>query len=144
MRIATLLHDKGAAVTTIRPEATIVEALSTLTSLGIGALVVSTDGHDILGIISERDVVRELDRRGAALLDLRVADVMTTEVFVCGPAATVDELMAIMTDRRVRHVPVVEDGGLAGIVSIGDVVKSQISELQRERAALYEYITTGR
>ena len=112
--------------------------------LRIGALVVSDDGRTILGILSEHDIVFGLAESGAAALETAVADVMTSEVITCERKTTVDHLMAMMTERRIRHVPVVEDGGLAGIISIGDVVKSRLRELVTETEQLSDYITHGR
>src|SRR5690606_9895236 len=123
MRIASILHRKGSDVVTISPQATVHDAVHTLCERGIGALVVSADRRHIDGILSERDVNFALAKHGPRTLDLRVEDVMTREVHTCDPDATVDQLMATMTERRVRHVPVVASNGLAGIVSIGDIVK---------------------
>jgi CBS domain-containing protein len=144
MRISSLLHTKGSFVATIEPGASVADVIDRLAEHGIGALVVSEDGEHITGIVSERDVVRRLRVDGVRVLDAKVDDIMTAEVHTCAPDAEVDSLMALMTDHRVRHVPVVVDGKLAGIVSIGDVVKQRIGELERENGALVEYITTGR
>jgi CBS domain-containing protein len=143
-RISSVLAAKGAAVATVEPSASVRDVLAGLARHGVGALVVSTDGRSITGIVSERDVVRALHEQGLDVLDAAVADLMTTAVHTCTPGDTVDELMQLMTEQRVRHVPVVVDGALAGIVSIGDVVKSRIGELVHENSALHEYITTGR
>jgi CBS domain-containing protein len=110
----------------------------------IGALVVSTDGRTIEGIISERDIVSALRSRGGDALEAVVADAMSTAVHTCEPDDETEHLMELMTNHRVRHIPVVAQGELAGIVSIGDVVKTRISELEFERRALVDYITTGR
>jgi len=115
-----------------------------LAALGIGALVVSSDGATIEGIVSERDIVRRLHTDGTSALGLAVAEVMTAEVATCTPDHDVDALMALMTEARIRHVPVTVADRLVGIVSIGDVVKVKLAELQKERDALMEYITTGR
>ena len=112
-----------------------------LRSHGIGALVVSSDGAHIDGIVSERDIVRGLAERHGALLDEPVEWIMTSTVFTCSPDDDTETLMAAMTDRRIRHVPVLDDGVLAGIVSIGDVVKHRITELEKDRKELVEYIT---
>ena len=109
----------------------------------VGALVVSADGRSVDGIVSERDVVRALHERGAGLLADPVSSVMTAQVHTCVPTAGVEELARTMTEHRVRHVPVVEDGALVGIVSIGDVVKARLDELEEERAQLVDYIQTG-
>jgi CBS domain-containing protein len=139
MLIVTLLRAKGDAVVTVSPSATVRELLDTLAEHRIGAVVVCSD-EEIAGIVSERDVVRHL-RGGAQLLDQPVSDIMTTDVVTCRGETAVDELMTTMTERRIRHVPVVDDAGaLVGIVSIGDLVKSRISELVSERDDLVGYI----
>lgn len=142
MLIEHILHRKGREVATIAADATVADAVALLGERNIGALVV-TDGDRIAGILSERDVVRALAGR-AGVLDQVVSDLMTTDVTTCGPRATVDELMRLMTDRRVRHIPVVDEGALVGIVSIGDVVKSRIDELQTETETLHDYLSSGR
>ena|SRR6478672_4144327 len=144
MRISGLLRAKGDFVATIPPDATLVQVLAGLADHGVGALVVTEDAKRILGIVSERDIARALHRDGTAALDRPVRDVMTAEVRTCKPDDTVDSLMALMTERRIRHVPVVVDGDLAGIVSIGDVVKHRVHELEGENTALVEYIQSGR
>jgi len=141
MRVTGVLKVKGDAVVTISPDRTLRDLVALLAEHGIGALVVSADGDGVDGIVSERDVVRRLDAGGADVLDEPVSAIMTTEVFTCEPEATVDELMAVMTERRIRHVPVLLDGRIAGIVSIGDVVKHRIAEIQGERDQLTAYIT---
>jgi CBS domain-containing protein len=143
MRIRDILRNKGTAVATVRPDATVRELLAMLAEHNIGAVVVSTDGRTIIGIVSERDVVRRMSMRGAALLDAPVSEIMTVDVRTCGPDDKVDGLRAIMTEHRIRHLPVVEDGVLTGIVSIGDVVKSAIEELETERQHLVGYIQTA-
>jgi len=140
VQISTLLAVKGTAVDTIRGDATVDLAVAELSRLGIGALVVSSDAQRIEGIISERDVVRKLHEFGDELLRRSVASIMSSKVYTCSPDDSTDLLMSIMTDRRIRHVPVVKDGILAGIVSIGDVVKSRIGDLEKDRAELFDYI----
>lgn len=144
MRVATILTGKGATVATIDTAATLADVAAELRLRGVGALVVSRDGRHILGIISERDLVRRLAERGDAALRETVETVMTREVHTCAPSDTSEELMAIMTERRTRHLPVVVDGVLAGIVSIGDIVKARLTELEIETRAMHDYITTGR
>jgi len=141
VRISSLLEQKGASVVTIAKEATVAEAVKALERNGIGALVVSDDGSRIDGILSERDVVRALGHHGGDLLDHPVHTIMTANVVTCAPDNDVESLMSAMTDNRVRHVPVVVDGKLVGLVSIGDVVKSRIGELEKDRKELEEYIT---
>lgn len=144
MQISQLLRHKAASeVATIPPGASVRDALAVLAARGIGALVVSSDGRRVEGIVSERDVARGLHERGAGLLGDPVSGVMTAEVHSCRPDVSVHELARLMTDRRVRHVPVVADGVLVGIVSIGDVVKARLDELEAERAHLVDYIQTA-
>lgn len=142
MRIADVLSNKGAAVATIAPETTVSQLLASLAALNIGAMVVvGVDG--LAGIVSERDVVRELHKRGGGLLGQPVSEIMTTVLATCTPRDTVDHLVVLMTQNRVRHVPVLDDGRLAGIVSIGDVVKTRMEELETEQQRLQDYITQG-
>jgi CBS domain-containing protein len=143
VRITQLLGRKGADVATIPADASVRAALAVLADRGIGALVVSSDGRRVEGILSERDIARGLHERGAVLLTEPVSGVMTGEVHTCRPDASLDELALLMTDRRVRHVPVVDGGALVGIVSIGDVVKARLDELETERAQLVDYIQTS-
>ncbi|MFI7441945.1 CBS domain-containing protein [Nonomuraea indica] len=140
MLIGTILRAKGSDVTTVPPEATVRELLARLAEHNIGAVVVSSDGTTITGIVSERDVVRHLHEHGAGVLDGPVSAIMTAEVRTVGLGDRVDELRKMMTTHRVRHMPVVEDGRLVGIVSIGDVVKSAIEELETEKASLVDYL----
>jgi CBS domain-containing protein len=140
MRITEVLAHKGShEVVTVRPDATVRELVSTLATHNIGALVVSTDGSSVEGIVSERDVVRRLGQ-DEAVLDSPVSAIMSVEVQTCDGHFTVNELMALMTTLRIRHVPVVTEGRLTGIVSIGDVVKSRMSELEFERDQLDSYV----
>ncbi|MFF2083195.1 CBS domain-containing protein [Nocardia sp. NPDC058176] len=140
MRIAEILRNKGAAVTTVEPQTTVRALLRVLAERNIGAVVVSPDGATITGIVSERDVVRRLHEHGAALLDQPVTDIMTAQVRTCGPEDHVDSLRTVMTEHRIRHMPVIERNRLVGIVSIGDVVKSAITELAAEREQLVDYL----
>ncbi len=143
MQISQLLRRKGHDVATIESGASVRAALALLAEKGIGALVVSSDGRSVEGIVSERDVARGLHERGAGLLAEPVSALMTAEVHTCLPGASVHDLARTMTDHRVRHVPVVEDGALVGIVSIGDVVKARLDELEEERKQLVDYIQTA-
>ena len=140
MLVSEILRGKGHEVATIERSATIAQAAAALAHHSIGALVVSSNGLTIEGILSERDVVRSVSRRGAAGLDDPVEHAMTTDVVTCGLDATIEELMVEMTQRRFRHVPVIDGGALAGIVSIGDVVNSRVGELEAERQHLSNYI----
>ncbi len=142
MRIADVLRNKGSAVATVTPDTTVDRLLAGLAEKNIGAMVVlGPDG--LVGIVSERDVVRKLHEHGADLLGQSVAEIMTTVVATCTPADSVDSLSALMTNNRVRHIPVLEGGHLAGIVSIGDVVKTRMEELKAEQEQLQAYITRG-
>ena len=142
MRINDVIRRKGTVVVTIGPDATVGELLDLLAEHGIGALVVSGDGQGVDGIVSERDVVRHLHSRGVDVLQARVSEIMSAEVTTCGPNDSVEQLMRQMTNLRVRHIPVVVDGVLHGIVSIGDVVKHRIDELQLERDELVGYLNS--
>jgi CBS domain-containing protein len=142
MRITDVLRRKGDAVATIGPDRTVTELMAQLAENKVGALVVSTDGVTVEGIVSERDVVRHLHRQGPSVLSSPLREIMTSKVRTCSPEASVEDLMRVMTEHRFRHVPVVLDGRLAGIVSIGDVVKHRIDELQSERDQLTAYITS--
>ena len=144
MQISQLLRHKGHDVATIDGAETVRSALALLAERGVGALVVSSDGRRVEGIVSERDVARGLNDRGAELLTDPVSSLMTAEVHTCPPGARVTDLAQTMTDHRVRHVPVVDDDGvLIGIVSIGDVVKARLDELEDERKHLQDYIQTA-
>ncbi|CAN5278929.1 CBS domain-containing protein [soil metagenome] len=142
MRIADVLRTKGDAVATITPQTSVGGLLNELALHNIGAMVV-VSAEGLVGIVSERDVVRKLHEHGADLLRRPVSDIMTTLVATCTPHDSVDSLSALMTKNRVRHVPVVVDGRLAGIVSIGDVVKTRMEELEAEHEQLQAYITQG-
>jgi CBS domain-containing protein len=140
MRISEVLAAKAShEVVTINPEATVRELLALLAQYNVGALIVSTDGSTLDGIVSERDVVRRL-HDNEDLLDRPVAQIMTTEVNTCTAEDTVNNLMQVMTDKRIRHVPVLADGQVTGVISIGDVVKSRMSELEFERDQLDSYV----
>ena len=144
MYVDSILAAKGVEVATIAPGATVRDAVAALGHHRIGALVVSSDGQTIDGIISERDVVRCLAEQAEGALAVLVADVMTSEVTTCGSKDTIEQLMWLMTSQRIRHLPVVDDEGrLAGIVSIGDVVKHRLGQLESENRALYDYMTKG-
>jgi CBS domain-containing protein len=140
MRINDVLRGKPRHdVVTISPDATVRELIRLLAQHNVGALIVSEDGSAVTGIVSERDVVRRLNESDDVLAS-PVSAIMTAEVQTCEGTTPVDELMQIMTDRRIRHVPVVEGGELSGIISIGDVVKSRIGELEFERDQLDQYV----
>ncbi|OHV03515.1 CBS domain-containing protein [Mycobacterium talmoniae] len=142
MRIADVLRNKGAAVVTIDPDASVRDLLAGLAEHNIGAMVVvGPDG--LQGVVSERDVVRELHAHGASMLARPVSTIMTSVVASCTKSDSVDDVSVLMTENRIRHVPVLEQGRLVGIVSIGDVVKTRIEELQAEQEQLQSYITQG-
>jgi CBS domain-containing protein len=144
MRISDVLRAKGTQVVTVPPDTTVRRLLAVLSEHRIGAVVVSADGRSVDGIASERDIVRALARRGAAVMSEPVTAIFTAEVRTVTQDTSVEEVMRLMTEMRVRHAPVVSGGALAGIVSIGDVVKNRIDELETERTALTDYITTSR
>ena len=143
MRISDVLRAKGTQVVTVTPDTTVRRLLAVLAEHRIGAVVVSGDGRSVGGIASERDIVRALARRGAAVMSEPVTAIFTAEVRTVTPETPVEDVMRLMTELRVRHAPVVVDGALAGIVSIGDVVKNRIDELETERTALTDYITSS-
>jgi CBS domain-containing protein len=143
MHVHHILSDKGTNVATILPEATLGEATASLRDHGIGALIVCGSDRRIAGIVSERDVVRALAAHGSSTLGRDVASAMSTNVTTCRADDTIDSLMELMTERRIRHLPVVDDeGAVAGIISIGDVVKARVGQLVLENDQLADYIGT--
>lgn len=140
MRISDVIRRKGDGVVTLRSDATVLELLEILEKHRIGAVVVSDDGLTVTGIVSERDVVRHLHTDGVGVLDETVAMIMTNDVQTCTPQDGIEDLARVMTEHRIRHIPVVVDGKAVGIVSIGDIVKGRIDELQTERDHLVGYI----
>ena len=143
MNVEKILRNKGSWVATIRPDATIAEAVGVLNRERIGALVVSESGDNVDGVLSEREIVTALGNHGAALLSRTVDEIMTRSVVTCDPADTVQELMEEMTNRRFRHFPVVKDGRLCGIISIGDLVKNRLDEVEFEANSLRSFIAGG-
>lgn len=143
MNIGQVLKAKGRTVATARPDATLLDIITKLTQKRIGAIVIVGDNGEVAGIVSERDVVRKLGERGPDVLREPVANTMTTNVITCQENTTLDELMEVMTQGRFRHVPVIEDGALVGIVSIGDIVKHHIAEVEMEVTAMRGYFVTG-
>ena len=141
MKISDVLRTKGSAVITVAPHETVASLLALLAQHNIGAVVVSADGASVDGIVSERDVVRQLNARGAALLDAPVSSIMTTKVLLCSPDDDLTDIAALMTENRFRHLPVVVDSHLAAIVSIGDIVKARMDQLASERDLYEAYIT---
>ena len=144
MRVSDILRSKGDEIATIAPEATLADASRELASRRFGALVVSTDGTTIGGILSERDIVRLVAARGADALDATVREAMTAEVRTCVRSDSLEDLMRMMTEHRIRHLPVVDGDRLCGLVSIGDVVKRRVEQLENETKDLHEYIQGGR
>lgn len=152
IRIGRILEGKetraGADVVTVDPQATVTTLLTLLAQHGIGAVVVSGDGSSIDGIVSERDIVRAMAAdpdagRSGGVRPRTVSSIMSRDVITTTPDASIDEVMTTMTESRIRHLPVVEDGRLVGIVSIGDIVKARLFALEEERAALMDYVTRG-
>ena len=142
MQVSSFLS--GKQVKTISPDATIKELSQSLSDLKIGALVVSSNGKNILGIVSERDIVQALPLHMHEIAQIHVRDIMTVNVMTCKKESTVAQLMALMTEKKIRHVPVIDDSGeLISIISIGDVVKSYVSEIDSERSALLEYVKSA-
>ena len=144
MLVSQILKSKASdRVLTIRPDATVAEAARVLSECRIGSLVVSSDGRRAEGIISERDIVREMGKRGVGCFEEKVHEMMTTDVVTCARSDQADDVLVKMTQGRFRHLPVVEDGEMVGLISIGDVVKARLSELSMEKDAL-EGMITGR
>lgn len=143
MKISDILRHKGSSVVTIAPAESVRDLLTRLAAHNVGALVVA-DGEHVVGIISERDIVRRLNERGAAILDLAVSELMTSSVISCSSDDDVDSIAGGMTELHIRHMPVLNDGRLAGIVSIGDVVAGRIRQLEQDRSQLEQYITQAR
>lgn len=143
MHVFAILEQKGRAVETVRTDATVMDVARKLADKRIGAVVVLDSREDVAGIVSERDIIRVLGSHGVAALDWAVDAVMTSEVMTSSETDTIHELASMMTTHRVRHLPVVESGRLVGIVSIGDVVKQHIAEVELEAMAMRDYITAG-
>jgi CBS domain-containing protein len=141
MNVASILRQKGRAVTTAKPATTLLEVAEKLAAKRIGAIVVVGAKGAVVGIVSERDIVRALSRQGPDCLNRPVSESMTREVITCQQTDTLDELTAMMTERRFRHLPVITDDALVGIISIGDVVKHRVAEVTMEATAMREYIT---
>lgn len=142
MKISSILGSKGNFVATVSPDTTVTQLLAVLAENRIGAVVVVDGEGAIAGIVSERDIARAAHSRGAHALEQPTSDIMTEMVVTCDPDATTGDLMSLMTEKRVRHIPVIEDEQLVGIVSIGDIVKARLSELETERDALQAYISS--
>jgi CBS domain-containing protein len=143
MQVKSILAAKGNDVATASPDAPLMAVMEQLSERNIGAIVVTNDQRKVVGIISERDVVRAMARNGASVVDQPVSEFMTSSVITCIDEDSTHDLMTKMTSGRFRHLPVVADGKLTGIISIGDVVKARINEVQREAEALREYISSS-
>ncbi len=140
MNVESILRAKGRSVVTIKPDAHIEAAIALLRRHDIGAVIVSSDDLNIEGLLSERDIVHAFAGHGVAALTLAVSEIMTRRVVTCGPDDSVADLMSLMTDRRIRHLPVLRNGVLAGMVSIGDVVKNRLDEIEGEAVSMREFI----
>ncbi len=141
MHVETILKTKGRRVATVLPDETIANAAARLRQDSIGAMVVSVDDVTVLGILSERDICRAVADHGPSLGAMRVKELMTSDVVTCAPDDTIAGIMAVMSEKRIRHLPVMENGEMCGIVSIGDVVKYRLEEVEHEAEALREYIS---
>ncbi|MGI9404335.1 MAG: CBS domain-containing protein [Hyphomicrobium sp.] len=143
MNIAQLLKAKGRAVSTARPDVKLLDIIASLAAKRIGAIIIVGEEGELAGIISERDIILALSKSGDGILNDPVSKHMTRDVVTCHEATTIDEMMELMTQGRFRHVPVIEDGALVGIISIGDVVKNHIAEVEMEVTAMRGYFATG-
>ena len=143
MLVSALIKEKGAGIITTGPATTVSEVADIIARERIGAVVVTEQDDQVVGIISERDIVNGLSKRGTNLLDLPISDVMTREVFTCPMTEDVNQLRREMTNRRARHIPIVEEGRLIGIISIGDIVKNRLDELEDETQQMRDYIATS-
>ncbi len=144
MHVANILKVKGTDVVTISPDETVAATARLLNVKGIGAALVCDASGKVLGVISERDIIRGVAVNGERALEMQVRDLMTSEVIACKPTDTVAEVMKMMTVQRFRHMPVIEDGELKGMISIGDVVKNRIEETEMEARALRDYVLASR
>jgi CBS domain-containing protein len=142
MKVSDILHEKGSAVFTVTREDKVSKAVDILGENNIGVVVVLGDVNEVCGILSERDIVRRLRESGASALDGTIGACMTPDPFTSDLEATIDELMGVMTQKRIRHMPVVDAGKLVGLVSIGDLVKRKIEQATREAEAMREYIAS--
>ena len=143
MSVQSILGTKGGDIVSVSPKDTIQSAANLLAERRIGAVLVLDSDRTIAGVLSERDIVRGVAEQGDGCLKLQVGELMTKDVITCTPADSIADIMAKLTDRRIRHLPVVNGGELVGVISIGDVVKHRIAEAEQEAAALRDYISTG-
>lgn len=142
MHVSAIIGEKGSAVFSVGPDEAVSAAIAMLSDKRIGAVLVTRDDR-VLGVFSERDVINALSRAGAGIMTQPVKDFMSTDVVTCRRGDSIDHLMGLMTDRRIRHLPVIEDGKVVGMISIGDVVKFRIAEAEAESEALKTYIASG-
>lgn len=142
MKVEHILQSKGVDVFVVKPDDSITDAISILSEKNIGAVIVKDAAEKVVGILSERDVVRRIGEYGKDALSMRVDDCMTPKPYTCPPETTLDEVMGLMTQKRIRHLPVRDGDRLAGVISIGDVVKRKIEQAEQEAAALKEYIAS--
>lgn len=142
MHVSAIIGEKGSTVFSVGPDETVAAAVAVLSGKRIGAVLVTRDDQ-VLGVFSERDVINALSRVGAGIMTQPVKDFMSTDVVTCRRGDTIDHLMGLMTDKRIRHLPVIEDGKVVGMISIGDVVKFRIAEAEAESDALKSYIASG-
>lgn len=142
MKVLNILQSKGVEVFAVSSSMSMKEAVDVLGEKNIGAVIVKNPGGEVAGILSERDVVRRIRTDGPVVLERPVSECMTPSPITCGPEATLDEILAKMTEKRIRHLPVIENGSLVGVISIGDVVKRKIDNAEREAAALRDYIAS--
>jgi CBS domain-containing protein len=143
MQVQHILRQKGANIISVSPTNSVSDAVDVLSANRIGAVLVCDETGAIRGILSERDIVGGLATRGVACLSRPVSDLMTVDVLTCRPEDTIDQIMALMTEKRIRHLPVTADGDLVGVISIGDVVKLRMEEVEHEAEAMRQYIATG-
>ena len=143
MNVASIVTGKGDKIITAAADDSIASVASLLNEHGIGAVLVTDGANEVKGVISERDIVRELAKSGSGCLDMKASALMTTNVITCAPSDTIDQVMSLMTTKRIRHLPVMDGGTLSGFISIGDVVKNRMDEVEREAAAMRDYIATG-
>ena len=142
MKVEHILQSKGVDVFAVKPDDLIADAVSILSEKNIGAVIVKDGRDNVVGILSERDVVRRLGEKGKEALAMSVSDCMTPDPYTCPPSTTLNEVMSMMTQKRIRHLPVTENDKLVGVISIGDVVKRKIEQAEQEAAALKEYIAS--
>ena len=143
MYVDAILQQKGHEVVSVDPRETVADVAALLSRRAIGAVLVQDSTGAVIGIISERDIVRHIAASGAKCLAMLAPEIMTKGVISCGPRDTIHQIMSVMTERRIRHMPVMDDRRVVGVISIGDIVKYRISEIETESTALRDYIATA-